>query len=171
MKNLKKRKIVVVILGVIILSSKATNTWIVNLNSGISGMYGQANIRTVIFRSGKMVVKTKDDTELAYLIEEIQNVVLLKTPDNVLPYPTVDSESTIFPCPVQSELNIRLSEPVSSAVCIRIMGMDGKVWLQERYPAECRSSCFTISVSELPKGIYFCQLHSGDNRLVKKFVK
>lgn len=74
-----------------------------------------------------------------------------------------DDEIRIFPNPTNDRLTILLSDEFN--VCeIRITDLTGKVV----YNTKINSSANTIDVSELASSIYFIELKTPDNKIVRK---
>ena len=116
------------------LSLSATNTLVVRMNTGNTGLHSVGNIRNIIFQSGQMVVNTRTDNPVVYPLTDIQTVVFKQNVANALYSPAANQvEMALYPNPVQNELYVRLPFRVESAVGIQILGIDGKILLQQSY--------------------------------------
>jgi len=67
---------------------------------------------------------------------------------------------TLYPNPTQNILNIDSQEPIDS---VRIYSINGSLIKETSNPS--------ISVSELPVGLYFAQINVGTHSITKKFIK
>jgi len=169
---MKTRSLIISIILTISLSLSATNTLVVKVSNGNAGLHGVGNIRNIIFQSGQMVVNHKTDNPIVYPLTDIQNVVFKQNVASALYSPAANQiEMALYPNPVQNELNVRLPLPIESAVSIQILGIDGKVLLQQSYSEANNLSGLSVNVSGLSKGIYLCRLVVGNKVFTGKFVK
>jgi len=166
------KRITLLFIFSISLSLSATNTLVVKVNAGNTGLHSVGNIRNIIFQSGQMVVNTKTDNPVVYPLMDIQNVVFKQNVASALYFPVANQVGlALYPNPVQNELYVQLPLPVESAVGIQILGIDGKILLQQSYPGANNLSGLSVNVSGLSKGIYLCRLVVGNKVFTGKFVK
>lgn len=76
----------------------------------------------------------------------------------------------IYPTSVDTILNIDLADHLSGDVTITIFSTDGKNVFTHSKKVN-PSEILSFNVSELPKGLYLCNLISGENATSLKFIK
>lgn len=172
MKQLSMKQLTMFVLLSYSLSLSASNTLVVKVNTGNPGLHSVGNIRNIIFQSGQMVVNTRADNPVVYPLTDILNVVFKQNVASALYSPAANQVGlALYPNPVQNELYVRLPLPVESAVGIQILGIDGKILLQQSYQGANNLSILSVNVSGLSKGIYLCRLVVGNKFFTGKFVK
>jgi len=70
----------------------------------------------------------------------------------------------VFPNPAHTELNIQLPEQ-QTLDCVAVTDITGKIVLKQD------QNLNQINVSHLANGLYFIEAHSGNEKLVTKFIK
>jgi hypothetical protein len=77
---------------------------------------------------------------------------------------TLEASLAIYPNPFNNKLNINLSKSISEKILINIMDVMGKSVHQELLTDMQHS----INLEQMPKGIYFIEIRTNNNKLVKK---
>ena len=77
----------------------------------------------------------------------------------------------IAPNPVQTDLQIRLEQAQAQAVQIQILDMTGRSLRSIEQESEIGDNQWTISIGELPAGLYYLQVRSAESVKVLSFVK
>lgn len=80
-------------------------------------------------------------------------------------------EMKVYPNPVHNQLSVSFSIPVAKNVTLRITGVSGKQYYNQRYTGGISSNLQNIDVSRLAKGTYFVQLITDKESKIIKFVK
>jgi|GEM_PF-5075181 len=77
-------------------------------------------------------------------------------------------EGKLFPNPTSNQLNIELPYNQNGVTyAIRLIGLDGKVLLDERHSKEN----IQLDMVRIPKGMYFIEISDGEKRLIEKIQK
>jgi len=78
---------------------------------------------------------------------------------------------SVFPNPVQSQLNVQLTLTQSMDVNITVMNVTGQVIRQNQYQMINGQNDVVIPTSDLPSGVYMLRLETNDGVVTEKFVK
>ena len=99
----------------------------------------------------------------------IKSIIVEKYVDNsIMGTSEIQSKQlNIYPNPVEDLLNVELLNNTSTS-SVTIRSATGAVVLGQKTVAQ---SSFSLSVAHFPKGIYILQVISGEDILVKKFIK
>jgi hypothetical protein len=81
-----------------------------------------------------------------------------------------DLNSTVYPNPVDKDLNINLVSNSSDDVQVTVMDLRGRVIQFRTYSVE-NSGLYTLDMSDMAKGTYFVRVKQGDNSAVHQVVK
>jgi len=123
-------------------------------------------IQKIIISGGNLTINKKDATSSTYLLSNIAYLDFSST-SRVSTYQT-DNKFLMYPNPVKDVLNIEYSISSKSDIQnLDIIGIDGKTILSET-PTNGRIS---LTLTSLPKGIYFCRFNNGNNVTTKKLIK
>jgi hypothetical protein len=82
---------------------------------------------------------------------------------------TTPTSLALWPVPVANQLNIALPAVASRSAVLEVVDVLGSVVLRPALRAS--TTLITVDVSELPTGIYFARLRSGDDLLTARFTK
>ncbi|MEM6377043.1 MAG: S8 family serine peptidase [Bacteroidota bacterium] len=110
-------------------------------------------------------------------VKEEQNSITMATPLNnnnrVVESTTVGApmDMTLFPNPVNNELNIKYQVPeTKNNIQLIIMDLNGRTVQQRTLAGDIPSQQIQVDVSQLSNGFYFLHLISDENRMTKKFI-
>jgi hypothetical protein len=77
----------------------------------------------------------------------------------------------VFPNPVNNELQISYQIAEPNVLQIEIIDLQGKIWHQQTATGQPGFNKATVSVMQLPAGMYICRLQNGSMTEVFKFLK
>ena len=80
------------------------------------------------------------------------------------------NDFNLYPNPAQNEVNVAFNSPQSETVTVRIFDMVGKVVRTTEVGVNTGDNKFSFDLADLTKGIYFIELNSSSERLVKKLI-
>lgn len=79
-------------------------------------------------------------------------------------------EPHYYPNPVNDVLHLRLNEPTPDQISVKIVGLEGKIWIQQTYVVHDQEIIID-SWSHLPQGIYFIQYEINNKLKSVKILK
>ena len=131
------------------------------------------------FRDGQFLVNTGNVNELdinqmgTYTVEaQALGSTCRKTSEalvvSVLALEDVSNELVVYPNPMQSNLQIDLPKQMQGKKVIVITDLSGKVLYKELHE---QNGKIDISVSKLPKGMYFLEIKNEEYKAIRKLVK
>jgi len=82
----------------------------------------------------------------------------------------VFNDFTVYPNPSHGDVNVSFNSPESQNVSVRIFDMVGKTILTREITVDEGTNKFNLDLADLTKGIYFVELNSTSERLVKKLI-
>lgn len=125
------------------------------------------SLRYLSFNSGQLIVTPKSGTAQSIVLSEIQKMTF--TPFTSLANTTDGNfEVRLFPNPVGDLLSVELPELKSNIVQIELLSLEGRVLYTESANSQ---SVFTMNISTLKQGLYFCRIFNGDKVFTQKFIK
>lgn len=138
----------------------------VNLKSGASTSFALSNLKTLSFTGGNLVVNSKDVTTSSFALT---NMRYLDFSDVATAATSLKARLTLktYPNPVDEVLNIERQISNEQTAQLEIIGMNGRVVLSSLL----NKATSTISVSTLPKGLYFSRVQHGTDMEACKFVE
>jgi hypothetical protein len=80
------------------------------------------------------------------------------------------NDFNLYPNPTQNEVNVAFNSPVSETINVRIFDMVGKTILTNELGVSEGDNKFSFDLSDLNKGIYFVELNTSSERIVKKLI-
>ncbi len=83
--------------------------------------------------------------------------------------PVLPRSIQLFPNPVQNRLYISFGEPLLEVLNVRIFNTHGQELLRRRFDQP--GSQVDLSISALPRGMYFVHLQTGNSFVTKKIVR
>lgn len=82
------------------------------------------------------------------------------------------SDITIYPNPVQGQLNLNLPESISGNLSIRIIDLVGHVVMEENISSNGGVNVMQLNTTALPTGIYLLTINEANMlRASQKFIK
>jgi hypothetical protein len=82
----------------------------------------------------------------------------------------VFNDFTVYPNPSHGEVNISFNSPQNENITVRVFDMVGKTILTREISVDEGTNKFNLDLADLTKGIYFVELNSTSERLVKKLI-
>jgi len=86
---------------------------------------------------------------------------------NIIPAITI----SIYPNPTQSSLNVTINTPVSSDATMYIVNVKGQTCNTVTKQIKPGDNNYMLNVTNMPPGVYSLVVKTGDNTVVKKWVK
>lgn len=77
---------------------------------------------------------------------------------------------TVYPIPAKDMLTVQTESTRAHASVLKVVNILGQACLQQDLQLSSGSQKHIVDVSSLKKGIYFIELHSGNQKTVKKFI-
>ena len=136
----------------------------VNPKVGSSTSFSISQVQNLTFSGGNLVVNKKDATTSSYNRSNVAYINFTSGFMTAMTAPQITSKLTLYPSPAHDVMNIEFADAAIQTVNIEIIGIDGKVLLR----TVLNNAKSSISVSSLPKGIYFCRTNNG---IITKFIK
>jgi len=167
MQLTKFKWIALLMLSMSIIELHAQNSLNIHNKLSTKTSFAVNTIQKLIISGGNLTINKKDATSSIYLLTDIAYLDFSSTLNAIAPNQTF-KQFVLYPNPVQDILNIEY--PVTSITDVQkldIIGIDGKTILSEA----SKNGRFTIYVTSLSKGIYFCRLNNGNKISTTKFVK
>lgn len=118
---------------------------------GYNGVYSTTSCYNLRVNVGSTNFRTMDD-----LAEETVTPVF--------------NDFTVYPNPSHGDVNVSFNSPESQNVSVRIFDMVGKTILTREITVDEGTNKFNLDLADLTKGIYFVELNSTSERLVKKLI-
>lgn len=78
-----------------------------------------------------------------------------------------NSSFSFYPNPTTAHLSVNMSNEIAANATVKIMGLDGKIYLQKNIS----SNQFSLDVKQLPAGFYFMQIENGNETMNNSFIK
>jgi len=157
--------------GLSVSLTQAQLTLNIKQNSGINAQFMLTTIRKVTFAAGTMSVYQKDATTL-YTLSAIQSLSFNQgiSALNELNANTAN-KLTVYPNPTPEEMNVSFEADAIENVQLQILDLQGKLYIQQVLKCQIGTNLHTVSVSELPKGLYICRLLNSKAIATTKFIK
>lgn len=132
---------------------------------GSSSSFSMSNIQKINFTSGNLVITQKDASTQSF---PLNSVSFLNFTDLATELPLkLKSAMNTYPNPAQEQLNIELQLFENQSAQLEIINLVGKVVVRTKL---CNSTN-TVSIAELPKGMYLCRVQNGTESTTAKFIK
>ncbi len=80
------------------------------------------------------------------------------------------NDFNFYPNPSLGEVNVAFNSPLSETINVRIFDMVGKTVLSNEIGVTQGDNKFSFDLANLTRGIYFVELNSSSERLVKKLI-
>ena len=77
----------------------------------------------------------------------------------------------LYPNPVTDNFSIELTNSQTGKMNVQIINVSGQILHSLMLNKDIQSTQFTLPASDLPKGVYFVQVHVGNWSDIKRFVK
>jgi PKD repeat protein len=146
-----------------------TFQWTVTKGSIISGNNTESiSARFTVIDSATVSVVSKQ-TSTGCTSEAATKRLLVAPAVGLNEYPDISSVS-VYPVPVSAVLHLDIEGMRAHAPVISIVNVFGQVVMSESIHISTGKQRHSLDVSALKKGIYFIELQSPDNKLVKKII-
>ena len=128
-----------------------------------------SNLRSVTFATSSLFMNLKDGVSSSFALAD---VLSLKFSSPILGQGSVPQNKSfyMFPNPVVGVAFLRWSELKDGNFNVRVTDLQGRLVLQKLFRALPENE-YTIDVSSLPSGIYFCSLIRENQTRSIKFIK
>jgi hypothetical protein len=83
---------------------------------------------------------------------------------------TTELNIRIFPNPFSESVFVKLNEPADGQVEVKLLDVTGKSILERTY-ADFSTDIVVNGLKNLPSGVYFLHVGSGNGKAVRKLVK
>lgn len=151
---------------VITVGLNATNLLNVHEKSSANTTFDTNLVQKLTFPGSEMVVTKKDATTSTFTRTNVAFMNFTTNVATAVTTPVTKSSINLYPNPASDILNIEV-QSLSTQSEIEIIGIDGKV-VKSIKLINLKTS---ISISNIPKGIYLCRLYNGTEISNSKFIK
>lgn len=134
--------------------------------------YPVEDIQKITFENREANIYLKDNSEVnVFNLELLQNMnfeEVLSHRDN---FNLLADEFVLYPNPVSDVLHIHLDSGVSLNIeHVQIFNLNGKIIYNHRIDYNNKTE-YSINISQLPKGVYLCEIHYNNTKSTKKIIK
>ena len=167
MQQTKLKWIALLLLSFAIIGLQAQNSLNVHNKLSTKTSFAVSAIKKLIISGGNLTINKKDATSSIYLLTDVAYLDFSSiTTANISNL--ADKQFVLYPNPVQDVLNIEYPITSNSDIHkLEVIGIDGKNILYE-IPTNGK---FSLLVTALSKGIYFCRFNNGNKVTTTKFIK
>ena len=152
----------------------AQSNLIVNNKSGIQTFFTLNYIKTIAFVDNNLKVLKKDNTFSLFAKSNVQQLSFGPADISTL-HPSFKSNSdfrfSLYPTPAIHQLMIDYQTNISDKVEILITDLHARILLRYRSISQTGDNHITLEIQQLPPGLYLVQFKSGEDLIMKKFVK
>lgn len=163
---MKLKLLSILLLGQAVTALQA-QTLYVKPQTGNQTAYSLSTIKKMTFANGNLVISSTagaNDIIALSANPKLSFSLTLKTLTNALP----TNNFYLFLNPLTAFLSI--SNPTTTELIsdFAVIGLDGKIFKTQK---QLNKNEATISVADLPSGIYLCRINSNQNPQTSKFIK
>ena len=79
--------------------------------------------------------------------------------------------AVIYPSPTSDLLNLDYYLPEASDLQIRILDINGRTEMIDQIKENIGAHTYRFNIAALSAGMYFCEINTGDNKFIGKFIK
>ncbi len=137
-------------------------------HNNIQTAYDLNSLQSITFPSGKMLIRNVNGSVAEFLLNELR-YLSFESPNRVEEQLMLENNAGLlaFPNPVVDVLNVDLYRVVGNGT-ISMLTLDGKVMLIHPITDQ---GLVTISMENLPRGIYLCRYINGADVKTVKIIK
>jgi len=166
MKQKNSKWMTVMLTLIAAIGLQAQNSLNVHEKSSTLTAFATSDVQKLTFAGGNLTVTKKDANTSLYAMTNVAYLNFTSPAAGVATLQAVN-KLEVYPNPAQDILNIKFSDATTQAVQVEIIGIDGKTAMR----TVLHNAKSSISVSNLPKGIYLCRCTNGTNTSSTKFIK
>ena len=171
MKHKRIKFCAVILLGLGLQYLNAQNALFVKNINGTNTQFSLANIDKLTFSSGNLIVLQKLGSSSSYSFANISrlNFGVLTGFKDV----SIDESTKVktYPNPVINELNVQFKSITAEIIDLQIIDLQGKILINTILKSEIGVNNYTIFLSDLKRGLYFCRIQIGNKFENSKFIK
>jgi len=170
--KLKILKLSILLLLGLGITLKAQTKLYVNEKAGTQTAFDLGSIKKLTFPASKMTVTKTDGSAVTYSLSNLRylNFIAIKT--EIKPIESLSSSYlTLYPNPVTDQLQITYEMEQAGNVQLKIVDLQGRVSYSQILKSQNGTNHATISVSQLPVGLYIFLLQSETQLETRKFYK
>ncbi len=140
--------------------------------SGNMSSYVLSSISKQTFESGKLVSSFSDGTStVETTLTELSKVTFATSTPTELASDVSTTNYSLYPMPVQDELNLSFDAKTAASATLQILTLDGRTILSTKQTIHSGSNTLNLSVSDLPQGLYICRLSYGNEHYTQQIIK
>lgn len=168
MRHKKLKLCAVLLLGLGLTGLQAQNMYVKESN-GTQIVYALSSIQKMTFSSGNLTITETGSISGVYALNALQylNFTDLSTSIEVPEY-AKNKQLNTYPNPVTDLLTIDLSDVKNANGTLTILNVEGRVMKTQTVSS---SDIVLLDMSQLPKGIYFCQYKNETEIKTVKVIK
>lgn len=137
--------------------------------NGNSSQIAMSNLRSVTFSTGNLFMNLKTGAPTSFALASVRSLKFLPP---ILGQKLVPQDQlfNLFPNPVNDIFTLSLSGLKSGNTLVEVVDLQGGVILQKTFNGESISD-FSINLTTLQSGMYFCRCINGSEMSSIKFIK
>jgi hypothetical protein len=102
---------------------------------------------------------------------DMSNVNFTIGPTGVVADELIDSAVNLFPNPTTATSTLELTSNYSGTITIRLVDYTGRILSTKIITKESKQVQIDLQISDLSRGVYFVELQSENNKVVKRLIK
>ncbi len=140
--------------------------------SGSMSSYTLSNISKQTFESGKLVTSFNDGSStVETTLTELSKVTFGTSVATQLASDGSSTDYTLYPMPVQDELNLSFDAKTAASATLQILSLDGRTVLSRTQVIHSGANQLELSTADLQSGIYICHLTHGNETYTQQIIK
>ena len=170
--NLKILKLSIILLIGLGTTLNAQTKLYVKDKAGTQTAYDLSSIKKLTFPASKMTVTKADGSAVTYSLSNLRYLNFLAIKTDIKPIESLSINSlTLYPNPVVDQMEISYEMTQPGNVQFKIIDLQGKILYSQVLSNQNGSNHATISVSQLPVGLYIFLMQSETKQETSKFYK
>lgn len=169
----KEIKLIIVILIVSGLTEiHAQSKLLVKNKAGTQTTFELNHVKKLSFSMYKIIISQNDGNTSTYELSDIRNLSFNNLFDKIEPIDNFESCNFIlYPNPAINQIQIGYELTKPGDVLLEISDLLGKVLYQQIISSPIRTNHVTISIEQLPAGLYLFRIQNGTKLEIIKFLK
>ena len=159
-------------MGIELTGLQAQSTLYVKEKSGTQTPIALSGITKLTFPPGSLVITKTGGSTSTYALSNLRSLSFTGTANDVQTIAIEGNSSiSLFPNPVADQLQISYQAVQAGSVQLAIVNVQGSIVQQQSVNSQSGANQATISVAQLPAGLYILRLQSGTTLESIKFYK
>ena len=169
LKTLKLSAVLLLGLGITL---NAQTKLYVKEKAGTQTAFDLSSIKKLTFPASQMTVTKTNGSAVTYGLSSVRYLSFNSVKTDIIPIESLSgSYLTLYPNPVIDQLQISYKMAQTGIVQLKIVDLQGKVIYSQILNSQNGTNHATISVAQLPVGLYIFLMQSETKLETKKFYK